>query len=65
MMNLLKAGAVIIVCVAVIIAAQWVVGKAKPRMRPRPDGEAVVKVRKAQERDFADRIEGGGHGQVQ
>jgi membrane fusion protein (multidrug efflux system) len=60
MINALKALGVIVVCVVVVVAVQRFIGKAKPKMRPRGGGEAVVRVVKVQEQDFADRIEAVG-----
>ena len=59
-MNTLKALGVVIVCTAAIIAAQRMIGKAKPRIPPRGGGEAAVQVARVQSRDFSDRIEAVG-----
>lgn len=60
MMNVLKALGVIILCVAAVIVAQRVIGKAKPRTPNRGGATAVVQVAGVHERDFADRIEAVG-----
>ncbi len=47
-------------CIVAVIAVQRVIGTAKPKMPPRGGREAVVKVGRVQELNFADRIEAVG-----
>ncbi len=56
-MNALKAAAVIVICLIVVIGLQRLVGSAQLPQRAKKGGEATVIVEAAGEREFSDRIE--------